>query len=70
MLKKFLFITMTTLLCCTFAMGQYVAPETGKAYRILTPGKNYDCMVANYKDNLIETMPKSNNVKRTFLFIQ
>ena len=61
MLKKFLFITMTTLLCCTFAMGQYVAPETGKAYRILTPGKDYHCMVANYKDNLIETMAKSNN---------
>ena len=61
MLKKILFFTFTTLLCCTFAMGQYVTPETGKAYHILTPGKDYHCMVANYKDNIIETMAKSNN---------
>lgn len=61
MLKKFLLITLTTLLCCNIAWGQYTYPEAGKAYRILTPGKNYRCMSANYKDNIIKTMDKNIN---------
>ena len=61
MLKRLLFITLTTLLCCNIAWAQYVAPETGKAYRILNAHKNYKGMVANYKENIIEVMEKSNN---------
>ena len=61
MLKKALFLTFATLLCCSIAWGQYTTPETGKAYRMLTPGQNYKCMTANYKDNKIETMAKNNN---------
>ena len=60
-MKKHLLLTLATLLCCTLAWGQYVKPEAGKAYRILTPGKDYHCMAANYKENLIETMAKSDN---------
>ncbi len=61
MLKKYLFMTLATLLCCSVAWGQYSAPEAGKAYRILTPGKNYDCMSADYKQNMIKTMAKGDN---------
>ena len=61
MIKKYLFMTIATLLCCSIAWGQYSAPEAGKAYRILTPGKNYDCMSADYKQNMIKTMPKGTN---------
>ena len=60
-MRKQLLLTLATLLCCTLVWGQYVAPEVGKAYRILTPGKSYQCMAANYKENIIETMAKSNN---------
>lgn len=59
MLKKFLFVTLVTLLNCSIAWGQYTTPETGKAYRMLTPGQNYKCMTANYKDNIIQTMEKN-----------
>ena len=61
MFKKYLFMTFATLLCCSVAWGQYSAPQAGKAYRILTPGKNYDCMSADYKQNLIKTMAKGDN---------
>ena len=61
MLKRLLFITLATLLCCNVAWAQYVAPETGKAYRILNYHKNYQGMVANYKENIIEVMEKSDN---------
>ena len=61
MLKRLLFITLATLLCCNVAWAQYVAPETGKAYRILNYHKNYQGMVANYKENIIEVMEKNNN---------
>ena len=61
MLKKHLLLTIATLLCCSVAWGQYKVPEAGKAYRILTPGKNYHCMAANYKDNIIQTMAASAN---------
>ena len=60
-MRKQLLLTLATLFCCTLVWGQYVAPEVGKAYRILTPGKSYQCMAANYKENIIETMAKSNN---------
>ena len=70
MLKKHLFLTLTTLLCCSVAFGQYVVPETGKAYRILTPGKNYQCMAANYKDNIIQNMDKSENAYEQMWIIE
>ena len=54
-------MTIATLLCCSIAWGQYSAPEAVKAYRILTPGKNYDCMSADYKQNMIKTMAKGDN---------
>ena len=60
-MKKQLLFTLATLLCCTLAWGQYVAPEVGKAYRILNAGRSYHCMAANYKANIIETMAKSDN---------
>ena len=61
MLKRLLFITLASLLSFNIAWAQYVAPETGKAYRILNANKNYQGMVANYKENIIEVMEKSNN---------
>lgn len=61
MLKRYLLLALTTLLCCNTAWAQYVAPETGKVYRILNAHKNYQGMVANYKENIIEVMEKSNN---------
>ena len=61
MLRNFLFLTLATLLCCSVAWGQYSVPEAGKAYRIMTPGKDYQCMSADYKENMIKTMPKGNN---------
>ena len=61
MLKKHLFMMFVTLLCCSIAWGQYLIPQSGKAYRILTPGKSYHCMSANYKENIIQTMAKADN---------
>ncbi|MBE6304280.1 MAG: hypothetical protein E7089_10195 [Bacteroidales bacterium] len=61
MLKKLLLVTLAALLCPNISWAQYVAPETGKAYRILNAHKNYQGMVANYKENIIEVMEKSNN---------
>ena len=61
MLKRLLFITFATLLCCNIAWAQYTSPTPGKAYRILNANKDYKGMVANYKENIIEVMEKSNN---------
>ncbi len=60
-MKKHLLLTLSTMLCCMLAWGQYVKPEAGKVYRIFAPGRYYNCMAANYKANIIETLPKSDN---------
>lgn len=61
MLKKYLLTVFSILLYCNMAWSQYSVPQSGKAYRILTPGKNYNCMSADYKENLIYSREKDEN---------